>query len=194
MNRYLVGDLDLGEDSLLGRLYGGASGPVRAQVIDWVGHHLAELAELDAAAMQRTSTFWQYRLDAALRGPTEAKGELWGFGWWFTSRVLEAPWSLKQLRALLAEVDIRGTDLPVLQRLLALTDTYPALCLDVLEAGVAILEQASGSTGYLLSTTADTIRGILTTAKENSNPSAQQHITKIVSLLSRRGLDLRDLL
>ncbi|MGH3439440.1 MAG: hypothetical protein ACRDRN_23645 [Sciscionella sp.] len=190
-NRYLTGDLHLDDESLLRGFYTRASASTRVNLIKWIGH---QLADIDESTVQRLTTFWSYRLDAARNGADDPKAELREFGWWFASGVFDEEWALRQMLAVLAITDLHGTDQRVLQRLARLADAHPVLCLQVLEGQVNTLDRDNSMSTHLFLTQSGTIRRILTIGKENTDLLRQALVHKIVSLLFRYGLDLRDLL
>jgi hypothetical protein len=87
------------EDAVLTTYWRSAPTDVRREVIDFLGHSVRELPNVETDVQERLMAFWDYaRAEAALAGSGE---ELRPFAWWFASAALPVDWRTRQLIHLL---------------------------------------------------------------------------------------------
>ncbi|MCU1680184.1 MAG: hypothetical protein JWQ81_923 [Amycolatopsis sp.] len=189
VDRYMAGDLDLNDDSLLRLHYCRVSDIARANLLEFVGHSIVNGVGCD---VERLASLWNYRLEAARDAKDGGSRELRGFGRWFASGVFDNEWALRQLLEVLTITDLGGTEDHVIKRLATLVDAYLVLSLKALEALIRRRER-DGAATWAFSRQLENIKGMVTAGLESPDSSAQQLGSTIISLLFRHGYDIRDL-
>lgn len=176
-------------DGLLRRFYDRVPSAIAGKLMASIGAALAHLEELEPAVVTRLAAFWEFRATALGASNGDARGELVGFGRWFSSGHFDPAWSLVQLRDALTRSGTIETTATVISKVADLAPEHAQLCLTILERWIA-----SAPRTWRLTHNEENVRRILTIGLAG-NLTDVERSTKIVSVLFRdHGMDLRDLL
>lgn len=188
LGAYLSDDVDLSDDSVLGRFFAVAPLKLRATFIEMIGTDLSGDHDVSEATQEKLQRLWEWRSEQVLAG--ENTSELAGFGWWFGSGKLPVRWSLEQLIRVLEAGAGVSFDYVVTQRLVELIDTGLTLVVRVVSL---LVERAY--TPHMVLSGRDEIRRVLRAALDSGDKGLVAEARATISrLYALRHTEFNDLL
>jgi hypothetical protein len=184
---YMHGEIELTEDSLVGRFFALADEKTRAHVISLVPSFVDQADEGDKPKMlERAIAFWQWRFAAS------SDTDLRGFGRWMESDHFEAAWRLAQLGQVLERLGIVDMDYQIVGTLGGFAADFPAETLHCVRLLVGT--GMDGMKVHALMYRGD-LRKILRAALASDDDAVRKEATAFANELVARGFNqFRDVL
>ena len=192
MSFYWRGKLDLEDPvGILRRFYTMAPRELHAHALRFVGTTLYRMgSELADDVSTRLQALWKRRLAATRAGLGARSGEIQAFGWWFVSEKFDDAWAITQLSEVLKLTGEVEADHLVLERLVELAPSMPAIVVECLKWFVENEREP-----WRLYTSIGSQRTILSTALQSKDRKAQRLAEDVVNRMGVRGrFDFQDLL
>jgi hypothetical protein len=177
--------------SLLDEFYGRADDELASEVMEFVGRVLHNTTgDLSDGIRVRIQEFWERRLAVGAEDSEAHKAELRTFGMTFASAKLDPEWALANLERAVALAGAPKLGDWVVERLVDLVASRPAVATRILAAMLEHPENEWDHIGWR-----DEARAIVELAVRSGDPAAIDSCRSIVDNYVRRGeLDFRGLL
>jgi hypothetical protein len=170
---YMRGQIPL-HDELLLRFLGRATAAIRRHAMAFIGRVLSDNDDLDEVHRDRAAALWE-SWSRDLDALSEA------FGWWFSSRWLDAEWRLDQLERVLSHHPSVEDDDSVFEEFVDLIPQRPVAVLR------CVRRMVDGAADWKLFSWRKPLRQVLETALHSKNPDVVEAARAIVGILVARG-------
>jgi hypothetical protein len=181
----------LADISLLDEFFRRSDDELASDVMEFVGRVLHNtIGDLSDGSRIRLQQFWERRLVAGAKDPEAHKAELRAFGMTFASGKLDPDWALENLERVVALAGAPKFGHWVVERLVGLVASQPAVATRILAAMLEYPENEWDHIGWR-----NEARAIVELAVPSGDPAAVDSCRSIVDSYVRRGeLQFRELL
>lgn len=188
LGAYLLGLVELDDESILGQFFATAPLNLRSSFIDLIGNDLSGAEEFDDGTIDKLQQLWLWRSDTVIADGNVS--ELAGFADWFGSGKLPEHWALEQLVRVLEAGAAPTFPYAITHRLPDLIDRELPLVMRV----VALLVEKA-YTPHLVLGARDEFRTVLSAALASGDEALDREARETISrLYAQRHTEFNDLL
>ena len=188
LGAYLVGLIELDDESLPGEFFATAPLNLRSSFIDLIGNDLSGAEEVYDDTIDKLQQLWLWRSDKVIADGNVS--ELAGFAYWFGSGKLPERWALEQLARVLEAGAAPTFPYAITHRLSDLIDSELPLVMQV----VALLVEKA-YTPHLVLGAHDEFRTVMAAALASGDEALDREARETISrLYAQRHTEFNDLL